>query len=265
MGRPPVSYLAPPDATAGMLERLGLAEAARNLCPLLEEAARDNLSHENFLRLLTDQELAWRHGGRVERLIRAARFPRTKTLDAFDFNHPTDIPKAAVLSFFNLDFVDKKEHLIFMGPGGVGKTHLAEALGLAACQKEIPTLFTTVADMINHLVASQADHSLRMTLKRYVRPRLLICDELGYLPLDEQGRNLFFQVVSKRAETGSIIITTNKPFKDWGSVFQDTAVASAIAERLTEHGELIRIQGASYRIKKRRQRQLGLDALENKE
>ena len=152
----------------------------------------------------------------------------------------------------DLDFIDKRGHLIFLGRGGLGKTHLATAIAYAACQREIRTLFTTAADMINRLVASKADHSLERVLRRYCSPRLLVIDELGYLPLDKEGRDLFFQVISKRSETGSVILTTNKAFREWGEVFQDNAVATAIAERLIENGELIKIEGSSYRVRRRK-------------
>lgn len=263
-GRPSRFYGEQPNTLENKLELLGLVHAAKNLEALVGEASQNNSSHRDFLDHLIDRELAWRHEKKVGRLIRQAKFPVIKTIDSFDWNHPTAIPKALILNAFKFDFVERKEHLIFLGPGGVGKTHLAIAIGYAACQKEISVLFTTVADMINDLVAAQADHSLKRALLKYVRPRLLCLDELGYLPLDETGRNLFFQVISKRAETGSIILTTNKPFKNWNEVFQDTAVASAIAERLVEHGELIKIEGASYRVKKRRARQLGLVEPEKK-
>ena len=178
--------------------------------------------------------------------------------NAFDWAHPTRIAKNLIVNAVECDFIGRKEHLIFLGPGGVGKSHLALAIGYAACQKEIKTFFTTAADMINRLVASKSDHTLEKALRRYCAPRLLIIDELGYLPLDKAGRDLFFQVISKRAETGSVILTTNKAFKDWGEVFLDNAVATAIAERLIEHGELIKIEGSSYRVRKRRQKALGL-------
>lgn len=175
------------------------------------------------------------------------------------------IPKQAILHIAQqMDFVGKHEHLIFIGPGGVGKTHLAIALGLTACQRGIRTLHTTAADMINTLVASQVDHGLGRALKRFTAPGLLIIDELGYMPLDKYGRDLFFQVISKRADTGSVILTTNKAFKDWGEVFQDNAVATAIAERLVEKGDVIKIEGSSYRVKQRRQKAIGLDGLQDK-
>jgi DNA replication protein DnaC len=254
-------------------ESASLDEALRKLClyhtlrhhdDLIQRAAQENLSHRDFLRLVIEEEMAFRHERAVARLVKEARFPTIRTIDAFDWAHPVSIPKSLVLKAFDLDFVHKKEHLIFLGSGGLGKTHLATAIGFTACQREIRTLFTTAADMINHLVASQADHSLERALRRYTHPKLLIIDELGYLPLDKQGRDLFFQVISKRSQAGSMILTTNKPFKDWGEVFQDNAVASAIAERLIEHGDLIKIEGASYRVTKKRQKTLGLDGLDEK-
>lgn len=247
-----------------LAEHLFLFHISKNLSELTAYAARENLSHDTFLCHCLDTERAGRYEARVKRLTRDAKFPAPKTIDAFDWTHPTTIPKSMILNALTFDFVEKKEHFIFVGPGGVGKTHLAISLGFAACQKGVSTLFTTAADMINTLVAAQADLSVGRALRKYTAPKLLVIDELGYLPLDKQGRDLFFQVISKRADTGSVILTTNKAFKDWGEVFEDNAVATAIAERLTEHGELIKIEGSSYRVKKRRQKALGLDALESK-
>ena len=251
---------AAPDPIPAMAERLYLTHTARQWRELLDSAARENLSHQLFLKRLLENELAYRHERLVVRLVRQARFPTIKTIDSFDWAHPTQIPKNLILSALDLEFVHKKAHLIFLGRGGLGKTHLALAIGYAACQREIRTLYTTAADMINRLVASKADHGLERALRRYCSPRLLVIDELGYLPLDKEGRDLFFQVISKRSETGSVILTTNKAFREWGEVFQDNAVATAIAERLIENGELVKIEGSSYRVRKRKQRSLGLDA-----
>lgn len=252
------------DPIGKMLEKLYLFHTAKGYNEFLDRAAQENISHKDFLIRLLENELAFRHERTVARLIREAHFPWIKTMDSFDWSHPARIPKAMVLSAFNLDFIEKKEHWIFLGNGGLGKTHLAIAIAYAACQREIRTLFTTAADMINHLVASKSDHSLERALKKYCSPRLLLIDELGYLPLDKEGRDLFFQVISKRSQTGSVIVTTNKAFKQWGEVFQDNAVATAIAERLVEHGELIKIEGTSYRIEKRKRKALGLETLEQK-
>ena len=244
------------------LAHLFLFHAARHLEATLNDAAKDNLSHRDFLIRLMDIERVARYESRVKRLIKSAKFPVIKTFDTFEWSHPTAIPKQFILKTAQtMDCIEKHEHLIFVGPGGVGKTHLAIAFGVAACQRGIRTLYTTAADMINTLVAAQADHSVGRVLRRYTAPSLIVIDELGYMPLDKHGRDFFFQVVSKRANTGSMILTTNKAFKDWGEVFQDNTVASAIAERLVENGELIKIEGSSYRVKKRRQKSLGLDAL----
>ena len=253
------------DPIRPMLKKLWLTHAAKNYQALLETAAKENLSHTTFLERLLQAEPAQRHQNTVARLIKEAHFPTIKTIDTFDWAHPTSIPKAMVLQALQFDFVEQKQHLIFLGSGGLGKSHLATAIGVAACQREFKTLFTTAADLINRLIASQADRSLERALRKFTAPKLLIIDELGYLPLDKQGRDLLFQVISKRAETGSIILTTNKPFKDWAEVFQDHAVATAIAERLIEHGELIKIEGTSYRVKKRRLKNLGLNSSDHKE
>lgn len=248
----------PAPKIAEMLRLLCMHHTELHLEELVSRAAREEMGNAEFLALVLDHELSRRHENLVERLVKQARFPDIKTLDAFDWSHPTSIPKGFILNAAGMDFVRRKEHLIFLGPGGVGKSHLAKALGFAACQNTIRTVFTTAADMINRLIASKCDYGLERALKRYTSPGLLVIDELGYMPLDKDGRDLFFQVISKRAETGSMIITTNKAFKDWTEVFQDNAVATAIAERLIEHGELIKIEGSSYRVKKRKQRQLGL-------
>lgn len=246
------------------LERLHLFHTSKHCKEWIDRAAQDNLSHQDFLGLLLEGELASRHERTVARLIREAHFPCIKTIDTFDWSHPTRIPKALILNAFKLDFVERKEHLIFLGQGGLGKSHLAQALGFAACQREYKTLFTTAADMINHLVAHKSDHSLERALKKFCAPKLLLIDELGYLPLDKEGRDLFFQVISKRSLIGSVILTTNKAFKEWGEVFQDNAVATAIAERLIEHGELIKIEGKSYRVENRKRKSLGLESPEQK-
>jgi len=240
------------DPLEAMAEKLLLTRTAKTFREMLEIAARENLSHRQLLERVLSEELAGRHERLVARLIREARFPSVKTVAGFDWSHPTAIPQNLILHALELDFVAKRGHLIFLGRGGLGKTHLATAIGYAACQREIRTLFTTAADMINRLVASKADHSLERVLRRYCSPRLLVIDELGYLPLDKEGRDLFFQVISKRSETGSVILTTNKAFRQWDEVFQDNAVATAIAERLIENGELIKIEGPSYRIKRRK-------------
>ena len=247
------------------LEKFYFFHTVQHYDPLLNDAAKDNLSHQDFLHRFLDGELAARHERTVSRLIREAHFPFIKTIDSYDWAHPSKIPKSLILKSLDFEFVRKNEHLIFLSPSSLGKTHLSIAIAYAACQKEIKSLFTTAADMINHLVASKSDQSLERALKKYCSPRLLVIDELGYLPLDKQGRDLFFQVISKRSGTGSIILTTNKPFKNWNDIFEDNAVATAIAERLIEHGDLIKIEGTSYRIKARKQKMLDPELLDKKQ
>ncbi len=183
------------DPIGAMLHKLWLNHSAKNYPALLQTAAKENLSHAAFLERLLQSELDQRHQNTVARLIKEAHFPTIKTIDTFDWDHPTAIAKAMILQAMQLDFVEKKQHLIFLGSGGLGKSHLATAIGVAACQREFKTLFTTAADLINRLVASQADHSLERALRKFTAPRLLILDELGYLPLDKQGRDLLFQVI----------------------------------------------------------------------
>lgn len=235
-----------------LLENFHLYNTATTWTDITQKAAQENLSYQDFLTRILSQEASIKHAKTVERLIREARFPTIKTIDSFDWNHPSKIDRQTVLNAMDVSFVQSKGNLIFVGPSGVGKTHLAIAVGYAACHKEIKTLYTTAADMINHLVAAHADHSLERALKRYACPKLLVLDELGYLPLDKNGRDLFFQVISQRYETGSIILTTNRAFKDWPEIFQDHTATTAIIDRLAHHAELIKIEGSSYRAKKKK-------------
>ena len=247
---------------AGILERLKsfrLLHTAQNWQAIAQAAAQENLSYRDFLdRILSDED-ALRHARVVERLIREARFPVIKTMDSFDWSHPARIDKQMVLKALEFDFVKDKRNLIFLGPSGLGKSHLAIAIGYAACQREIRTLFTTAADMINHLVAAEATNSLEKALKKFISPELVVVDEVGYLPLGKQGRDIFYQVVSKRYETGSIVLSTNRPFKDWTEIFGDRTATVAIVDRLAHRAELIRIEGGSYRVKNRKAKLFGLE------
>ena len=155
------------------------------------------------------------------------------------------------MNLFDLKFIEEKNNIIFMGPPGTGKTHLSLALGYQACLNKIKTRFTSAMNLINQLSASVADNSFIKTMKTFTSPQLLIIDELGYIPVDRQGAQLLFQVISNRYECGSIIITTNKAFRDWGTLLNDdNTLASAIIDRLIHHGVLVQIKGDSYRIKK---------------
>ena len=237
-----------------MLGYLHFHSSLKNYKALLDAAGKENLSHQEFLLRLLSQESSAKFERQIQSRITQARFPQVKTIDTFDFNHPASIPKQKILAAAELTFLDKAEGLVFIGPTGVGKTHLANAIGHKAASSGVRTLYTRAVDMINYLIASQADHSLHRAMKLYSAPRLLVIDEVGYLPFDKQGSDHFFNVISSRYEKGSVILTTNRAFKDWGKIFHDNTVASAVIDRLVHHSEVIKIEGASYRVKDRKRK-----------
>lgn len=248
----PAGILSCPDTLEGMLEYLNLTHSLKNCQETLEKAAQENLSHRDFLSRLLSDEASAKFARQTQNRIAQARFPALKTIDNFDFNHPATIPKQKILHALDLSFLDQAGGLVFIGPTGVGKTHLAIALAYKAAGAGVRTLYTRAVDMINHLIASQADHSLHKAMRVYSSPALLVIDEVGYLPFDKQGSDHFFNVISSRYEKGSVILTTNRPFKDWGKIFHDNTVAAAIIDRLAHHSEVIKIEGGSYRIKDRK-------------
>ena len=200
----------------GLLALFRFYHAAKTIQDQAAEAASKNLSHLQFLENLLSHEAVLRHQRSVQTRITQSRLQVVKTIDSFDWAHPSSIPKHLILNAFSLEFVEKKENFILVGPSGVGKSHVAQALCYAACQKEIRTLWTTAADIINTLTAAKADRSLSDAIKHYAAPKLLVIDELGFLPMDKDGSDLFFQVISHRYEQGSVVLTTNRAFKDWG-------------------------------------------------
>jgi DNA replication protein DnaC len=232
------------------LAELKLPVIAKNYREVLDEAARKGSSFLEILALLIGMEQTAREQRALERRMRKARLPRPKTLAEYDFKFPKRIPKAAVLRLFDCDFIEKHECAVLIGPTGTGKSHLLTALGYTAAERGYSVRHTRVVDMINHLTAAQINGTLSKTLGSYVRPGLLLLDELGYLPIDKRGADLLFQVVAARYEIGSIVITTNRAFKEWGTLFdEDNTLATALIDRLMHHGEAIVIQGDSYRMK----------------
>ena len=239
------------------LKYLKLGYLLRHHPELTAEAAQARWSHAEFLRRLIEAETLDRQTRAHERRIQAARFPVRKTLDQFKWDWPKQLNEAQVRHLFELRFVTERTNAVFCGGVGLGKTHLATALGYAACQAGHTVLFTTAVDAINALVTAQAMHRLQAELKRYVAPALLILDEVGYLPLDKAGADLLFQIVSQRYERGSLIVTTNKAYKHWPAIFNnDAGITAAILDRLLHRAETVVIEGKSYRMKDRQTDQL---------
>lgn len=223
---------------------------SRHLDQTIADAATANLSLAATLERLADLELEARRWRSIERRVKMSRLQGQHSIDSFNFAHHKSRQQARtrILKLLDLDFLHKGANLVFVGNPGVGKTMLAKIIGWRACQANHRVLFTTAMDMLNHLVASQVDHSLVRKLKLYIEPTMLICDELGYLSLDQQNSNLFYQVISARhAHKCSTVITTNTAFSDWGNILYNTTIATAIADRLVENSEVFLLGGDSFR------------------
>lgn len=217
-------------------------------------AQERELSYTDYLDGILQEEVVSRADRGCRARIRFARFPFIKTIEQFDFSYQPSLEKRKVEELFTLRFIDNRENVLFLGPPGVGKTHLAIALGIKACYQGYRVYFSTLSDMISVLQASLADNSTEKVIKSLSAPSLLILDEIGYLPLDKEGSHLFFQIVSKRYEKNSIILTSNKSFGEWGTIFRDTVIASAILDRLLHHSTSFNIRGESYRLKEKKKK-----------
>lgn len=232
------------------LAQLRLSFIAENYQAFADQAAREQWTHTHYLGRLIEGENHRRQDRRVARLIAAARFPVIKTLDQFNWNWPTKINRPYVQHLFSFGFLKDKANVIFVAGVGLGKSHLATALGHAACLKGHSVLFTTAVEAINTLAAAQAQGRLKAELKKFLSPTILVCDELGYLPIDKAGADLLFQIISGRYEKGSTIITTNEIYKKWSRIFNnDATITSAVLDRLLHHAETVLIEGTSYRMK----------------
>ena len=230
-----------------ILRHLGLTHAAANLDAASAKAIARNDSPLTLLDHLMREELRVQTERKTQAAIkRSALFPLT-TLDGYDFDFPKSIDKELVLRAAGLDFIKERANVVFVGPSGVGKTHLANAIAQLACLRGTRVRFTTAADLVNDLVAAQARNALHRRLALWTVPQLLVVDELGHLSFDARGADLLYQVFNRRYQRASTIVTTNLAFKDWGKLFHNAAAASAIADRLVHKGLLIKILGKSKR------------------
>jgi len=239
-----------PEALTDLLRRLSLTTMAQQYEELGRAAVHEGLNPVEYLRRLAEAEAAARYERSVQRRTKAARLPVLKTLEQFDWAWPKKINRAQIQDLFRLRFVEQQTNVVFIGGVGLGKTHFALALAHSACLHNVPTLFTQAVEIVNALSAAQATNTLSKALKAYVAPRLLVIDELGYLPMDKRGADLLFQVISARYERGATIITTNTVYKQWPRIFNnDATLTTAILDRLVHHCETVLIEGDSYRMK----------------
>lgn len=234
------------------LETLGLKAARARLENLLEQAAQKQPGYADFLEELLGCEVEARRERYLRARLQLAHLPFVKTFEQFDFGFQPSLDERQIRDLRTLRFVHEASNVIFLGPPGVGKTHLSVALAEAAIRAGFAAYFITAHDLVTDLSRAYREGRLDRRMRIYLAPRVLVIDEMGYLPLDDLGATIFFQLVSGRYERGSILLTSNKSYGDWGSIFGDPIIATAILDRLLHHSTTINIRGESYRLKERR-------------
>ena len=231
------------------LKELKLPTFLREYDKLATQCATEGADHPDYLLRLSELELIDRHHRMVDRRINAARFPTTKSLDTFDFLSMPSLNKALVLELARCEYIDRNHNVIAVGNSGTGKTHIALGLGLAACQRGLSVGFTTAAALVHELMEARDERRLLNLQRRLARVKLLIIDELGFVPLSKTGAELLFEVFSQRYERGSVLVTSNLPFDEWTEVFGSERLTGALLDRLTHHVDILEMNGESYRLK----------------
>jgi len=237
------------------LKKLKMPQAAKTYESLAREAADNNLDYEEYLLCVLEQEVHQRENNRIQRGIRQANFPVIKTLESFDFLAIPSLNKPKVLKLMQGEYIRRRENVLLVGNSGVGKTHIAIALGYEACRQGMKVKFFTASGLINELLAAQQEYRLNKLEKQWMTPHLVILDELGYVPFSKVGAELLFQFCSSRYERGSLIITTNLEFPKWTEVLGDEQMTAALLDRLTHNAHILNINGESYRFKQALSRQ----------
>lgn len=231
------------------LESLGLIEIKNSIDNIIERVNKNEIDFTNGLCELTEREIAFRKERAKIALVKTANFPFQKTLNDYDFSFQPTLNKNEILDLKYMKFIDNHENIIFLGPPGVGKTHLSISIGMETALNRISTYFISCHDLIMQLKRAFLENRLEQRLKHFTSYTVLIIDEVGYLPLDKDASNLFFQLIAKRYEKKTTILTTNKNFSEWGEVFGDNVIANAILDRLLHHSKIFSIKGRSYRTK----------------
>ncbi|HJL82256.1 MAG TPA: IS21-like element helper ATPase IstB [Nitrospinota bacterium] len=240
---------------AHYLKTLKLPTFYREYGKVAKQCSVEGVDYEGYLLRLSEQELIDRQRRMVERKIKQAKFPTIKRLDSFDFKAIPSLNKRLVMELARCEFIERKENVIALGNSGTGKTHIATGLGVAACQKGLSVFFATAASIVNELLEARDEKRLLRFQKYLFRHKLLIIDELGFVPLSKTGAELLFEVFSQRYEQGSVLVTSNLPFDEWTEIFASERLTGALLDRITHHVHILEVNGESYRLKQSKKKE----------